>query len=58
MIRATRKVLIKKELKRITVNLCFTLIIAFIITAVIKRAAHFNDIKLQQFQKIHFLFPA
>ena len=58
MIRATRKVLIKKELKRITVNLCFTLIIAFIITAVIKRAADFNDIKLQQFQKIHFLFPA
>ena len=51
MITATLKVLLKKELKRITLNLCFILIITFAITAKkVKEATHFNDIKLQQFQ--------
>ena len=32
MIRATRKVLLRKELKRITLNIHFILIITFVIT--------------------------
>ena len=59
MITATLKVLLKKELKRITLNLCFILIITFVITAKkVKEATQFNDIKLQQFQVIHSLFHA
>ena len=58
MIRATRKVLLRKELKRITLNLCFILIITFSYLQSVKKVTHFNDIKLQQFQVIHSLFPA
>ena len=36
MIWATRKIVLGKELKRITLNLCFILIITFVLTAVIK----------------------
>ena len=32
MIRATRKVLLRKKLKRIILNICFILIITFVIT--------------------------
>ena len=32
MVRATRKVLLRKELKRITLNIYFILIIIFVIT--------------------------
>ena len=34
MVRATRKVLLRKELKRITLNIYFILIITFVITTI------------------------
>ena len=59
MIRTAGKVLLRKELKRITLNLWFILIIFYLPQLQsVKEATHFNNIKRQQFQVIHLLFHA